>query len=294
MNLTLLFTDYTLRTVLLGCLVLGICSGILGSFAVLHRQGLMGDALAHAALPGICVAFMLSGSRTPLVLMAGASLSAGLAGLAILALTARLKVDTGSALAAVLTSFFGLGAILLKQAQKGSAASAGLDQMLFGQAASLVEDQVIWMALLGGLAVGAALLLHRPYRTLAFDPQFAASTIVPSRWIEGIFSLLLILGIVIGLRTVGVVLMSAMLVAPAAAARQWCRTFNSLLWVAAGIGALCAAFGAAGAIVIPQAPTGPLVVICLALAVIASLVLGKERGWIRTLSTGAKSREGRA
>lgn len=294
MNLSLLFTDYTLRTVLLGCLVLGVCSGVLGSFAVLRRQGLMGDALAHAALPGICVAFILSGSRAPLVLMVGASLSAGLAGLAILALTSKLKIDTGSALAAVLTSFFGLGAVLLKQAQKGNAASAGLDQMLFGQAASLVEDQVIWMALLGGVAVAVALLLHRPYRALAFDPQFAGSTIVLSRWIEGVFSLLLILGIVIGLRTVGVVLMSAMLVAPAAAARQWCRSFGSLLWVAAGIGALCAAFGAAGAVVIPEAPTGPLVVLCLAAAVVVSLIFGKERGWIRTLIARSKSREHKA
>jgi manganese/zinc/iron transport system permease protein len=162
MDLTQIFTDYTLRSVTLGCMVLGVVSGVLGSFAVLRKQGLLGDALAHSALPGLCLAFLLTGQKAALPLMAGAALACWLAAWLILKLIEKMGVDSGQALAVTLTVFFGGGTVLLSVIQKSpSANKAGLDKFLFGQAASLTQDQVWAMALVGGVAMIAAFLIFK-------------------------------------------------------------------------------------------------------------------------------------
>jgi len=105
--------DYTIRNVALGSAILGILGGALGSFAVLRRQGLLGDALAHATLPGVCVAFMLAGTKNPAVLLLGAALSAGLGALLILAVVNGTRIKQDAALGIVLSVFFGAGIVLL-------------------------------------------------------------------------------------------------------------------------------------------------------------------------------------
>lgn len=273
-----ILADYTLRTVLLGCIVLGLCSGALGSMAVLRRQGLLGDALAHACLPGVCMGFLLTGSKAPLVLMVGAALAAWAASACILALVQHLGVDQGSALASVLTVFFGAGVVLLGAAQRMPGASAGgLDQMLFGQAASLTQEQVAAMAIVGGLACLVMIAFLRPLKVLAFDPGFAESVGLRPRRLNALLSGLLVAAIVIGLNTVGVVLMSAMLVAPAAAARQWTKSLGGMVLLSAIIGALGSAGGAAVSFALPQAPTGPLVVLVLAAVALVSVGIGRGR-----------------
>jgi manganese/zinc/iron transport system permease protein len=286
-----LFDDYTLRTVALGSAALGLTSGALGSFAVLRRQSLLGDAISHAALPGVAVAFLLTGSKAPLVLVAGAALAGFLGTLLVMSVvrTTRVKYDT--ALGIVLSVFFGFGLVLLTFIQRRPDASqAGLDRFLFGQAAGLLRRDLVTMAILGGLALGVMLLVWKELKLLAFDPDYGTSLGFPMRALDVLLTSLLVVAIVIGLQTVGVVLMAAMVIAPFAAARQW----TDRLGVAAG---LAAAFGATAGIVgsilsseAERLPTGPTIVLCATAIALGSIVLAGRRGLLWQALRGRRDR----
>ncbi|MCW5939505.1 MAG: metal ABC transporter permease [Fimbriimonadaceae bacterium] len=270
--------DSTVRNVVLGCLILGSVSGILGTFAVLRRQGLVGDTLAHAALPGVVIAFMLSGSKAPLILILGASVSGWIAMSLLSSALRTTRLDPGTVMAVVLSSTFGLGVALLSWLQKSPTASlAGLDKYLLGQAASLVSDQVAVMGILGAVCVILVALLFKEFKLLSFDPVFAKSTGWPVAILESVLTGLLLVSIVVGLNTVGVVLMSAMLVAPAVAARPWSRSLTGMTLGAAVVGSTCGLLGAGVSLTVPKVPTGPAIVVFLGVAVVASLVLRHER-----------------
>ncbi|MES3629817.1 MAG: metal ABC transporter permease [Longimonas sp.] len=274
-----LFSDYTLRTVALGAALLGIVGGSLGSYAVLRGQSLIGDAVAHAALPGIAGAFLLTGQMDPLVLMLGAAATGLCAALFVDGTARSTRVPYDSALALMLASFFGLGLVLLTYLQRHAGASqAGLDAFLFGQAAALVMYDVYVMAALGGTALIVMLLFWKELKLLSFDAAFARSVGLPVRVLNGLLTTLLVVAIVIGLQTVGVVLMSAVLIAPAAAARQWTDRLGIMVALAAGIGAATGVTGALISASVRNVPTGPTIVLCMGAVVIASLLLAPQRG----------------
>lgn len=286
-----LATDYTLRTVALGSAALGLVSGALGAFAVLRRQSLLGDAVSHAALPGIVIAFLLTGSKAPLVLVAGAALAGWLASLLVLLIvrTSRIKLD--SALGLVLSSFFGLGLLLLSIAQRSAGAGqAGLDRFLFGQAAALVGSDLVTMAVLGALVLAALALGWKEFKLLSFDPAFAGSLGLPLRGLEVALTTLLVLAIVIGLQTVGVVLMSAMIVAPATAARQWTDRLGRLVLLAGAFGALAGLAGALLSSLVPRLPTGPTIVLAITAIALLSLLAAPRRGLLAARLRAVKQR----
>ncbi len=271
--------DYTLRNVALGSALLGIVGGVLGSFAVLRRQGLLGDALAHAALPGICLAFMLTGLRTPLVLMAGAAITGWAGTLLIIKVVQETRISEDSALGIVLSVFFGLGIVLLTHIQHSNNANqAGLDRYLFGQAATLVQSHVVTMAILGGVALLCVGLLYKEFKILSFDPEFAASIGYPVGKLNILLTSLIVVAVVIGLQTVGVVLMAAMLVGPAAAARQWTNRLSVMLVLAALFGAAAGVAGAMISVTSSRLPTGPMVILCMTAIVVVSVLFAPERG----------------
>ena len=274
-----LITDYTLRTVALGAATLGIVGGGLGTYAVLRGQSLLGDAISHAALPGIALAFLLTGSKAPLVLMLGAGAAGVVATLAILGVTETTRVKYDSALALMLAVFFGFGLVLLTYIQRYAGASqAGLDAFLFGQAAALVERDVITMAALGGAALLVTLLFWKEFKLLAFDRAFGASLGLPMRALDILLTTLLVIAIVIGLQTVGVVLMSAVIIAPAAAARQWTDRLGLMMALAAAFGALSGVGGTVASASIPNLPTGPTIVLVMGAIVTVSLLGAPNRG----------------
>lgn len=276
-----LLFDYTLRNIALGAAILGVVGGILGSFALLRKQALLGDALAHAALPGICLAYMLTGLKTPLVLLVGAGLSGWLGTLLIMQIVRETRISEDAALGIVLTVFFGIGIMLLTYIQHtGNANQSGLDKFLFGQAATLVQDQVLTMAVLGGSALLLVGLLFKELKLITFDPAFAASLGLPVQWLSVLLTSLIVVAVLIGLQTVGVVLMAAMLIAPAAAARQWTDRLGMMLAVSALFGALSGVSGALLSISDAQLPTGPMVILSATAIVIVSLLFGSARGLI--------------
>jgi len=275
------FGDYTLRLVALGSAVLGATSGALGSFAYLRRQSLLGDAVSHAALPGIALAFLFTGSKAPLVLMVGAGLAGWIGTLVVRAVVGRSRVPFDSALGIVLSVFFGLGLVLLTYIQKRpSAAQAGLDSFLFGQAASLLRRDVVTMTVLATAVLVVLVMLWKEFKLLSFDPDFASSLGLPIRRLDGLLTLLLVVAIVIGLQTVGVVLMSAMIVAPAAAARQWSRRLAPMVFLAAMIGVFSGVTGSVMSSTVPRLPTGPTIVLVLSAVVVVSLMLAPRRGLV--------------
>jgi manganese/zinc/iron transport system permease protein len=286
---SLLF-DYTLRTVALGSTLLGVVSGALGAFAVLRRQSMLGDAMSHAALPGIALAFMLTGSKETGVLMAGAAVAAWLGALLALGIARSSRVKTDSALGLSLSAFFGLGLMLLTFIQRQpNANQAGLDTFLFGQAAALLERDVLTMAAFGLPALLLMLLLWKEFKLLSFDPEFASSLGMRVRLLDVLLTSLLVVAIVIGLQTVGVVLMSALIVAPAAAARQWTDRLGVMVLLAALFGALAGVTGALVSSVVERLPTGPTIVLCVSAFVLVSLLFGARRGlvwrWLRQRRT---------
>lgn len=281
-----LIFDYTLRTVALGSAVLGIVSGALGCYAVLRRQSLLGDAISHAALPGVALAFLITQSKAPLVLMIGAGLAGWLATLLVLKITSSTRVKNDSALGIVLSVFFGLGLVLLTYIQRHvpNAAQAGLDKFLFGQAATLIMSDVITMAAVGVVALGLMMLFWKEFKLASFDPEFGAAAGFPIRLLDVLLTTLLVVAIVIGLQTVGVVLMSAMVVAPAAAARQWTNRLGVMVALSACFGALAGVSGAAISSVVKHMPTGPTIVLCISVIVAISMLFAPNRGlvWART------------
>lgn len=276
-----LLFDYTLRTVALGATILGLVSGVLGCYAVLRRQSLFGDALAHAALPGVAIAFLVAGGKTPIVLLLGAAISGWLGALAVLGITRGSRLKEDAALGTVLTVFFGFGIVLLTYIQRGGNASqSGLSGFLFGQAAVLVQHDVVVMAALGAVALCLVALFHKEFKLLTFDPDFGSSLGFGMGRLSVLLTGLITVAVVIGLQTVGVVLMAAMLVAPAAAARQWTDRLGTMLALSGLFGAFCGVTGAALSSLDARVPTGPLVVLVATLLVLVSLTLAPRRGML--------------
>lgn len=286
------FTDYTLRNVALGSALLGITGGVIGAFAVLRRQSLLGDALSHAALPGIGLAFLLSGGKAPLWLLLGGGVTAWLAALAMITVLRFTRLSEDAALGTMLASFFGFGIALLTFIQNGSNANqSGLDKFLFGQAATIVAADVILMAALAALALGAVALLFKEFKLISFDPSYAATIGLPAPLLGTLLTSLAVVAVMIGLQSVGVVLMAAMLVAPAVAARQWTDHLGKMLLLSAGFGAASGVTGALVSAAVTNLPTGPLVIVVISIIMILSLLFAPLRGllWAR-LSAARRDR----
>lgn len=282
MDLGSLFNlDYTLRTVALGTGILGIVSGALGSFAVLRKQSLVGDAISHAALPGIVLAFMLTRSKAPLVLVLGAALAGWLGMLLLINIVRYTRIKEDGALALVLSVFFGFGLMLLTYVQRlPDATQAGLDTFLFGQAAALLQQDVLVIGALGGAALLVMALFWKEFKLLSFDHEFGATLGLPARALDVLLTSLLVIAIVIGLQAVGVVLMSALIVAPAAAARQWTDRLSYMVALAGFFGALAGVSGAAISSSGAGLSTGPVIVLVASLIVLISLLFAPNRGLV--------------
>lgn len=283
-DLLSLFSDYTLRNVTLGALILGFGSGALGSFALLRRQSLLGDAVSHAALPGIVIAFLLSQSKLPLVLLAGAGIAGWLGTLFILSIIRTTRIDSDGAQGIVLSVFFGFGLMLLTYVQKlPNASQAGLDKFLFGQAATILESDVITMAIVEGIALLTLFLFWKEFKLMTFDAGFGVALGFPRRFLDILLTGLIVVAIIIGLSLVGVILMSAMLVAPAVAARQWTDRLGTMVLLAASFGAIAGAAGSLISASLNHVPTGPVVVLLLTAISAFSLLFSPHRGLLGRL-----------
>jgi len=289
--LELLLFDYTLRTVALGAATLGAAAGVLGCFALLRGQSLLGDAIAHAALPGIGLAFLLTGSRSTPVLVLGAAIAGWIGTLVVLGIVRGSRIPVDSALGIVLSVFFGLGLVILTFVQRmPTAAQAGIETFLFGQAATLLVRDVILIASVAGVTLLLLVAFWKEFKMLAFDSEFGETQGFPMVRVDILLTTLLVAAIVIGLQTVGVVLMSALVVAPAAAARQWTDSLSVMAVLAGLVGAFSGGGGAVISSMGGGIPTGPAIVLLATAVVVASLLLAPRRGIVAGLAQSVRTR----
>lgn len=273
-----------LWTVALGTAALGLVAGAVGSFAVLRRQSLQGDMVSHAALPGLAAAFLL-GAREPVYLILGGAVAGWLAMLAVGFIQRNSRVHFDAALGGALAVFFGFGLVLLTWIQRHvpSAAAHPLDRYLFGQAALLREDDIRVIGWLGAVALLLLAAFWNRFKLLSFDPDYAASLGFPVRLLDLLLTTLTVTAVVIGLKAVGVVLMTALLIAPAAAARQWSNRLGGVVLIAGLFGALAGLGGTLGGHLAGRGvPTGPTIVLTATALVVFSLFFGTARGMLWT------------
>ncbi|MEK9657317.1 MAG: metal ABC transporter permease [bacterium] len=271
--------DYTFFLVLVGTLFMGLSSGILSCYAVLRQQSLFGDAIAHATLPGICLAFIITKEKASWVLLTGALIWGALAMYLIQSLIdySRLKAD--AAIGVVLSVFFGFGVLLLTLIQKMPLASqSGLENYLFGYTAGLLIEDIYLMAGISIVILVVVLSLWKEFKLLTFDSTYAATLGAPiKRLTQGLLALLT-LSIIAGLQSVGIILMTAMLIAPGTAARQWTHKFSVMMILSITFAMLSACIGVTLSSMIDHLPTGPCIVVVVSCLAGLSLLLGTKKG----------------
>jgi manganese/zinc/iron transport system permease protein len=276
--------DYNTRVVVVGILLLGIAAGVIGSFMLLRKRALVGDAVSHATLPGLCAAFMImasmggDGKWLPGLLL-GALVTGGLGILMVLWIRSQTKLKEDTALGIVLSVFFGMGVSLLGIIQKmRQGHAAGLESFIYGKTASMLAGDAM---LIGGAAfvvITTAVLLFKEFRLLCFDEAFAKSQGWPVRALDIVMMLLVVTVTVIGLQAVGLILMIALLVIPPATARFWTEHLQTLVWLSAITGGISGLIGALASALVPNLPAGAVIVLVAAAFFVFSMLFGSRRG----------------
>ena len=275
---------YNAALVAIGAGLLGFASGSAGSFLFLRKRALISDAVAHATLPGVGLAFMLmvflgGDGRSLVGLLAGSAVTACLGLLLIEWIARRTRLPEDAAIGAVLGSFFGLGIVFLTVIQSMSAGrQAGLEGFLLGSTAGMLFQDAIVIAIGGTLAVFMTWLLRRPMTMVAFDAEYAAAMGYNVRQIDLLMMGLVMAVTVIGLKLVGLILIVAMLIIPPVTARFWTDRSNRVVWIAGGIGSAAGYLGAVWSASVPSLPTGPIIVLVATALFVLSLFFAPVRG----------------
>ena len=286
--------DSTLITVTVGAALIGAVSGGLGSFAYLRRQGLVGDIVSHSSLLGIVGAFVLSwmitgtGSKSLVILVPGAIVAGVGALLLSREIQARTTIKEDTSLGLMLAIFFGSGLFLLRWVQRQSPAiqgHTGLEDYIFGMAAAMTRSDLTMIAILGAVSATVLALFWKEFQLFTFDPDFARSLGLRTTLIDTLMLTLLVIGIVIGIQSVGVVLMISLLVTPASAARQWTKRLGSMVALSACFGGLSGLLGALVSASELRVPTGPVVVLIATAIFLFSILMAPGRGVIARART---------
>lgn len=275
--------------VALGAAALGAGAGVVGVFTLLRGRAMMSDAISHATLPGVAAAFLImsamgaEGRSLPALLIGGA-ISAALGVLATQWIAARTRLAEDTAIGTVLSTFFALGVALLSVIQQLSLeGQAGVESLLIGSAAGMLDGERELIVLVAVALALVAVGLTREFATIAFDPAYAASLGWPVRALDLLLMALLLAIVVVGLQTVGLVLIVALAVAPPAAARFWSDRAAPMALISGGIGAFGCYVGAAISASGEKLPTGAVIVLCIAAIFLLSLLFSPRRGVVAAI-----------
>ncbi len=288
--------EANVRYVVLGTILLSVASSVIGCFALLRKRALIVDSISHSILPGVCIGFMVSGTKDPFFLLAGAMLTGWLSIYFIDIITRYSKIKADTAIGLNLSVFFAVGILLLTVIQNsGNPNQSGLSDFLFGKAATMVLADLY---VFGGMAlfvISGVALFYKQFVLLSFDLHFAKTIGLNIKFYEFILSILTVMAVAIGIQTVGVVLMAAMLITPAATARYWTDNLRKMLVIAAVIGALSGIVGAFISYSYENMPTGPWIVIVFSLIAMLSMIFSPKKGivakWMRQRRNAHKMME---
>lgn len=269
----ILATHYTLGIVLMGTTILGITAGALGAFTFLRKQSLLGDAISHAALPGIALSFLFTHSTNPLILLTGGAIAGSIGIVLMMLVVHKTPLKTDTILGIILSVFFGLGLVLLTMIQKLPLGQQSiLNKFLFGNASTLLPEDIYLITCASIIILSCLILFWKEFKLLTFDADFAQACGYPVHYLNIFLTALTLIAILIGLQTVGVILMSTMLIAPAAAARQWTKSLGGMVILAGFFGAITNITGTLISNAYSHLPTGPTIVIIASLLVLFSLI----------------------
>ena len=273
--------------VTIAVVILGMSAALSGVFGFLRQRSLVGDALAHAVLPGICISFMITATKDPIFLMIGAIISGWLGILAVDLISSTTKLKSDTAIGIVLSVFFGFGMLLLSLIQNsGEGAQSGLDKFLFGKAASMnIND--IWLQFTVAIAIMITFFLFfKGFYAVAFNKDFAQSIGLPVKLLEFMMSTLTVVAVAVGIQAVGVVLMSALLITPIAAARIFSNDLKYIILLSVIFGGTSGFIGSFISYISPAMPTGPWIVLSLAAFMLSAVFFSPKKGlvyrsWVR-------------
>lgn len=270
----------TLLLVLLGLMVIGSLSGLIGTYTFLRKHTLVGDAVAHSVLPGVAIGFLLSGTKDPWFLLIGGTAFGYLSVRCIEAIQKHSKLSSDSAIAITTSVFFALGSVLLSFISgQENGQQAGLQDFLFGKAATMTEGDVWSFLTVSVVVVICVILFFKPFMLLSFNEDFAHSIGWKTKRYVHLLSILTVVVITIGLQSVGVVLISAMLIAPAASARYWTDSLSKMMILAAIFGALAGVGGGLLSLLGSDMPTGPWVIVLLFIITFITLLVSPKKGY---------------
>jgi manganese/zinc/iron transport system permease protein len=281
------FIDISLNIVILGTIILGVVSGLVGVLTVLSHRALIVDAISHSILPGVCIGFVLSGTKNPLYLIIGGLFSGFLSVLAVNFISQKSKIKTDSAIAIVLSTFFSLGVLILNFIQNSDNHNqTGLSDFLFGKANALISYDIKVFLILLIFILLVIWISFKSLKIYLFDSIFASSIGLPIFILQSVLTISIILITAIGVQTVGVVLMSALLVSPATSALLWQKKLHIVLLWAAIFSAISALLGVVISYIFPFFPTGPSIVIILSLITFFSVIFSPHSKFKRKKSKG--------
>ena len=283
-NALILNAGYNSALVAIGAACLGAAAGGAGTFVFLRKRALVSDAIAHATLPGVCLAFifmvLLGGDGRFLIgLLLGSAISAWGGLLLVEWISRETRLSEDAAIGSVLSVFFAFGIVLLTIIQNLSLGKpAGLEGFLLGSTAGMLYSEAILIAATGAISAFITFYFRRHMTVVSFDPEYA-NTIGIDVQKTDLIMMGLVLGVtVIGLKIVGLVLIVALLIIPSVTARLWTNRTDKLVFIAAGIGAISGYMGAVLSNVFDKMPTGPIIILVAFLFFIVSLLVSPLRG----------------
>ncbi len=279
-GITYFFTDPIAQKVIIGVAIIGAVSGIVGTFSFLRKKTLIADAISHSVLPGICLGFMFVGTKDPIVLMTGALVIGWISVWLIDSLSSSTKLSEDTAIALVSTLFFAIGSVLLSVISKSqNAEQTGLKNFLFGKAATMTTFDIQVFTVISVVIILIVIVFFKPFQLVCFNTEFAKSIGVKVKFIEFLLSTLTVMTVAIGIQAVGVVLMSALLIAPAASARYWTNRLSIMVIIAALFGMLSSVMGVMLSTMKNSMPTGPWIVFALFAFTLLTLLFAPKKGW---------------
>ncbi|WP_457916004.1 metal ABC transporter permease [Candidatus Phytoplasma sacchari] len=275
--------NYTFLKVLLGIYFLGCSASILGVFVILKKQSLVGDAISHTVLPGITLVYIWFKNTDEWVLWIGSFIGAfvSLFLMEIIKKYSKIKID--AILSLVLSSFFGLGNVLICFVQNKMSDNkiAVLEKFILGQVALISFKSVLYIGIVTIIVSISVFLLWKELKIFIFDEMFAKSVGFDTNIISFILNILLIGIVVSSLKLIGIILTSAFLIIPGIIARQFSDHLNINIFISVCVTFLTGLIGAIISSQIKHMPTGPIIIVIMFIFFIFSIMISPKYGIIK-------------
>ncbi|WP_187428248.1 Manganese transport system membrane protein MntC [Roseobacter fucihabitans] len=275
---------YNATLVTLGAMLLGMAAGVGGTFLFLRKRALVSDAISHATLPGVAIAFMImvafgGDGRNLIGLLTGAAISAAFGLLCVSWLSTRTRLAEDAAIGAVLSVFFGMGIVGLTVIQgMTSGQQAGLEGFLLGSTAGMLRSDALVIAVSAALTLVLVMMLRRPLTLASFDPDYAAASGQNVARTDLAMMGIVLAVTVVGIKIVGLILIVALLIIPPVTARFWTDRTDHVILISGLLGGVAAYVGASLSAALPNLPTGPIIVLTGFACFLVSLLLAPRRG----------------